>query len=218
MLKPLPSYPIGIKVKGTRLTPTSKTKLPKEKGGNNALVCRCECGGRIIVSFSNLRIGRVKSCGCIIPDHSKPHTLAQSKRSFFRKVNRGNHNSCWEWMGGKNRDGYGTAVFLSRHYGAHRASWMIHNGPIPKKMSVLHRCDNPGCVNPDHLWLGTQADNVRDCKAKGRIRHKLSPIDIVAIRELIHSGMTHGRIADGFGVCRQLISRIKCKMSQEITV
>ena len=56
------------------------------------------------------------------------------------------------------------------HVGVHRISWIIHKGPIPNALCVLHRCDNPPCVNPDHLFLGTQLDNIQDCIEKGRSR------------------------------------------------
>jgi hypothetical protein len=73
-------------------------------------------------------------------------------------------SGCWPWTGKIATNGYG---YLDNML-AHRASWLIHHGPIPEGLQVLHHCDNPRCVNPDHLWLGTQADNVADMMAKGR--------------------------------------------------
>ena len=77
-------------------------------------------------------------------------------------------SSCWNWLASKDRDGYGRIKISGRTFQAHRASWDIHNGSIPEGMSVLHHCDNPSCVNPFHLFLGTALDNVRDRDAKGR--------------------------------------------------
>lgn len=77
---------------------------------------------------------------------------------------------CWEWTGARKRTGYGHFGLKGRTQIAHRISWRMHHGEIPDDLCVLHRCDNPPCVNPEHLWLGTQADNVRDMETKGRKR------------------------------------------------
>jgi hypothetical protein len=77
-------------------------------------------------------------------------------------------DTCWLWTSGCNEHGYGRISHNRRMELAHRISWMLHNGSIPKGLFVLHRCDNPPCVNPDHLWLGTYTDNARDMAAKGR--------------------------------------------------
>jgi hypothetical protein len=80
---------------------------------------------------------------------------------------------CWEWAGSRRDIGYdaigsGPGYPGPKMLQAHRLSWEIHNGPVPPRVQVLHRCDNPPCVNPNHLFLGTQRDNVLDCLAKGR--------------------------------------------------
>jgi hypothetical protein len=88
---------------------------------------------------------------------------------FWSKVGKGSAASCWEWTGARIPQGYGSLGTRERsQIGAHRISWSIHNGPIPPGMFVLHRCDNPPCVNPAHLFLGTQLDNMRDKLQKGR--------------------------------------------------
>ena len=76
--------------------------------------------------------------------------------------------TCWEWTATKNPDGYGLIKLEGRMESAHRLVYRLKNGPIPKGLYVLHRCDVPRCVNPKHLFLGTQADNVRDMFRKGR--------------------------------------------------
>ncbi len=89
---------------------------------------------------------------------------------FFEKIEK--TSSCWIWKGGKNEKGYGT--FFVQSYKAcvkaHRFSYEILIGKIPSGMCVLHRCDTPSCVNPDHLFIGTQQDNLADMRAKGRAR------------------------------------------------
>lgn len=102
---------------------------------------------------------------------------ARSKRPdlvadrFWDKTDR--RGRCWLWLAARDRKGYGkfgvgTLGHDRRVESAHRVAWELTRGPIPGGMYVLHHCDNPWCVNPDHLWLGTRADNAADMVAKGR--------------------------------------------------
>jgi hypothetical protein len=77
--------------------------------------------------------------------------------------------TCLEWQRYRDKAGYGHKRFRGKDMLAHRVAWIQAYGPIPMGMNVLHRCDNPPCVNPLHLFLGSQVDNIKDCKAKGRI-------------------------------------------------
>lgn len=117
------------------------------------------------------------------------------KICFWEKVDRsGGPDTCWLWMGGRNDQGYGIAQFNGKIIGAHRLSYMIANGEIPYGFLVCHHCDTPACVNPSHLWLGTQKDNLADSFAKGRktvkgIRGPLDRnhmmIDITNLRQIV---------------------------------
>jgi len=90
---------------------------------------------------------------------------------FIEKIHRpDNVRDCWEWSAAKNCGGYGVFWRNGRMELAHRVSWEIHIGPIPDGMCACHNCDNPCCVNPNHLFLGTKADNNSDKDAKGRRR------------------------------------------------
>jgi hypothetical protein len=75
---------------------------------------------------------------------------------------------CWLWQGYRDRDGYGKVRYANKTTVAHRVAWMLTIGPIPDALLVLHHCDNPSCVRPDHLFLGTPRDNIHDSIAKGR--------------------------------------------------
>lgn len=93
---------------------------------------------------------------------------------FMRFVPKGvGMDKCLPWQGHKTVKGYGNFRWTTKASDpkmlAHRAAWTLLRGPIPDGMSVLHRCDNRPCVNPNHLYLGTQLDNMRDCSAKGRL-------------------------------------------------
>lgn len=77
-------------------------------------------------------------------------------------------SGCWEWILGRDARGYGVTTLNGNHIRAHRLSWILHNGSISDGLHVLHKCDNPPCANPDHLFLGTPMDNAMDRHSKGR--------------------------------------------------
>jgi len=94
---------------------------------------------------------------------------------FWSKVDKKGPNDCWNWLASKVH-GYGRIRCGGKHERAHRLSWVIHNGYIPPgtmygTTCVLHRCDNPSCVNPNHLFLGDHSDNMRDMISKGRDKY-----------------------------------------------
>lgn len=90
------------------------------------------------------------------------------KDRLLRKVKVNTETDCWEWQGGKNNVGYGMIRDEHGMRTTHRVSYELHKGNIPKGMCVCHTCDNPKCVNPDHLWVGTKKDNSQDMIRKGR--------------------------------------------------
>lgn len=124
-------------------------------------------------------------------------------------------SQCWPWTGAVNVDGYGRRGKPTVY--AHRHSWEIHNGrSLADDECVLHSCDNPSCVNPAHLSVGSKADNNRDRAAKGRSRDqhgerhnmaKLTEADVIEIRQL--DGESHSRIAQRYGVSQTVVSAIK---------
>lgn len=127
---------------------------------------------------------------------------------FWEKVKK--TDGCWEWTGYRTRKGYGEVYIRgegSRR--AHRVSYQLHHGTVPKSMQILHRCDNPPCVNPDHLFLGTAADNTRDMLEKGRFKSaKLSDREVLEIRRKYASGETQDAIAKEFHIDQTNVSQI----------
>ena len=96
--------------------------------------------------------------------------MALSNR-FWAKVNKRGPEECWPWIGGKSERGYGRIYVDGRNVPATRVSWAIHfNEAIPMGLQACHHCDNPPCVNPSHLFIGTMSDNINDAVQKGRHR------------------------------------------------
>lgn len=142
---------------------------------------------------------------------------------FWSNVERLDPDVCWPWKGARVRNGYGQirgdpegAVLRGRKLRAHRVAFELAYGPIPPGLHILHRCDNPGCVNPGHLLLGTHQDNMADMTAKQRHAHgerqptrKLSRHQVRAIRWLAkHDPAPLAQLAGEFGVATSNISII----------
>lgn len=134
---------------------------------------------------------------------------------FMEKVSVAKNGDCWEWRASKHRQGYGQFRMDGSTQLAHRASWMIFKGEIPAGMCVCHSCDNTACVNPDHLWLGSQRDNVRDMDKKGRRvisraenvgTAKLTAEQVKEIRQSLERSVV---LAARYGVSRSAIRRIQ---------
>lgn len=124
-------------------------------------------------------------------------------------------HGCWEWVGPITGDGYGALKNRGKMVGAHRASWAINRGPVPSGLCVLHQCDNPLCVNPAHLFLGTHGDNSRDrcAKLRGAFGERngnafLSEGDVRSIRSECASGIPQRNLAKKHRVTQSAISKI----------
>ena len=140
---------------------------------------------------------------------------------FWAFASKGRKNDCWQWNGSVNNNGYGRLNRNGRIVYAHRLSYELAYGCVPDGVDVLHRCDNPPCVNPTHLFLGTQADNNLDCREKGRhscgirprgerhSRAKLTERDVKKIHRLHGEGkVSHKLLGEMFGVSRSAISLV----------
>lgn len=124
---------------------------------------------------------------------------------FWRRVEK--TDACWLWIGSRRRDGYGRHRVngTPRRIRAHRLSWEMHFGAIPSGMSVLHHCDNPPCVRPDHLFLGTDTDNTADKVRKGRANSALTIEQVREVRLRLSDGTSQAVLARQYGVSRSVI-------------
>lgn len=131
---------------------------------------------------------------------------------FWEKVDVKEQDDCWEWKACKKSDGYGLFNISNKNEIASRVSWEIKYGKIEKNLCVLHKCDNPLCVNPHHLFLGTHLDNMMDMCKKGRTHNsKLSIEKVKEIKILLAQHRSPNSIAKKFQISKQLINSIKQK-------
>ncbi len=141
--------------------------------------------------------------------------MTRHEECFWAKVEK--TESCWFWKAAKNSWGYGAFTILPqrRMIGAHRLSYEMHFGIIPGDLQVCHKCDNPACVNPDHLFLGTVLDNRRDCVSKGRQaygeKNGRAKLTVQQVREIRASSESLRSIAKRYGVSQALISAIRSR-------
>jgi hypothetical protein len=184
----------------------------EERGPNNEfdLVywwCRCVCGERLLKRANTLRAGKFFTCG-------------KAACRFFEKVDKngpvmpGMTTPCWVWTGALHSGGYGVMKEPGekRLLRAHVFSWEQKNGAVPSELFVLHRCDNRPCVRWDHLFLGTNQDNMRDMVAKGRSHALRRKVDSDS-RKLLRAryaagGISQDALATEFGITPMTVRRI----------
>lgn len=125
---------------------------------------------------------------------------------FWAKVDKRGPTECWPWRGAKNPLGRAKIYVDGMHRSAARISWELHHGkPFPADLDACHTCDDPGCVNPLHVWPGSAYENLRDCAEKGRYRGPasqaaLNPTLVRIIRERADAGVSPRALADEYGV------------------
>lgn len=159
-------------------------------------------------------------------EHGNPFVQLQAQLHGKTAEERFNHyvikcDGCWDWSGSKDVNGYGRLNINSVPALAHRVSWAVHNGPIPEGKHVLHKCDNPSCSNPDHLFLGTHRENVADKMQKDRHRygvskgekHGCSKLTEDQVREIRASKGSSLIIAKQYGVSGRTVREIRTRQS-----
>jgi len=162
-------------------------------------LCECGCGTPVKQKESNFRPGHIMRI--------RKYPVPTLEERFFRYVRK--TRKCWNWIGPMNHGGYGR-LSNGRKGGrilAHRYSWEFHKGKIPKEMYVCHHCDNPKCVNPKHLYVGNQSQNMEDAAQRKRMPRgsshhnaRLTIKDIERIYALRKQGKKQHEIATQFGV------------------
>jgi len=142
-----------------------------------------------------------------------PHLTDSDLERFWENIIKRGPNDCWRWLGSITQGGYGRITIQGKTYNVNRLSYYLDKGEDPGDCYVCHTCDTPSCVNPAHLWLGSQSDNMQDCSHKRRIakgsRHGISKLTEVEVKEILESKETHQSIADTYGVSRSNIGLIK---------
>jgi hypothetical protein len=192
--------------------------MQKRKSGepNPIITCGCGCGQTL------LKYNRWGEPRMFIHHHRPPlpdnEYLEKAKKRFWAKVFKRGENDCWEWQSVLSHDGYGRIWFHGKFMGAHRFSWMIHNeNTNPGDQQICHVCDNPICVNPNHLFLGTNKDNMQDRIAKVGWRKttaQLTPKQVSEIRTRYQSENIPSRqLGREYGVSKTQILRIINKKS-----
>ena len=209
-----------IGFQNNRWTVVSEAKKPTESTATGKFWnCVCECGTNKVVYGVTLRSGASKSCGCLKAERSAINMRKMRlqkcgslmDRFFSRFVQLA--NGCWQWRSHTDKDGYGLLPGNGRATRAHRLSYEIHNGKILDGLIICHRCDNPGCVNPDHLFVGTQKDNAQDALKKRRHyvgeKNGRSKLTKEIVKEILHSSLSSQQLADKFGVTKRTINNAK---------
>lgn len=184
--------------------------------------CLCDCGTQVVKDTSALTSGKTQSCGCFRSEAARQKrfdlTQTNTKAEAFAARHQVKDSGCWEWTGRRDDDGYGILTWRGKNLRAHRLSIELATGQqVAIDKVVCHRCDNPPCVNPVHLFVGTVKDNANDAKSKMRHyvgtkngRAKLTEEQVAFI---LKSPLNGQQLANQFGVTRATINAIRRGLS-----
>ncbi len=187
--------------------------------GRKLWECKCDCGKVIKIISSSLVSGTTKSCGCLLRESASITMITRTnsltkEQALLSRIVVDEKSKCWNWIGSKDKDGYGLFHWRNKCFRAHRESLsVLKSVDVPKHLVVCHSCDNPSCINPDHLFIGTAKDNAQDALKKKRAfvgvkngRAKLTQEQVNQIR----IDTDHNKdIASKYAVSRHTVSSIK---------
>ena len=176
--------------------------IEKEQGRHS---CRCGCGEKIVVRGEHYFKGVPLYKRGHHPSSGMAGRFRNTVESFWSKVDKG--DGCWIWTGMVTASGYGRLYYQGRLYGAHRLAYQLSRG-FPASGLVCHTCDNPRCVRPDHLFDGSQMDNMGDAACKGRTRSKYGKDAALKVVELVRSGMSAAAAGRQVGMTAILAQKI----------
>ena len=193
--------------------------MGRKKGlGHDGKPKTCErCGAEFMPEAKRFRLAsweRRRFCGVECSGKSAPRTVATDPSVRFQRFLDKKDSGCWEWTGAT-FNGYGKfQVATKKSVSAHRYAYELANGPIPEGLFICHKCDNPPCCNPDHLFAGTPQENMDDMVSKDRSTHgrswhrKLNPDDVRAIRK---DARLSREIAADYNIAQPTVSLIKSR-------
>lgn len=175
--------------------------------------CEKDAIGRGLCRRHYMQASRGNTLDKYQTENGGPHTIKKRLLSKYRVTETG----CWEWTGFRKKDrfDYGLIWIGDRQRRAHRVSYEVHKGPIPEGLDILHSCDNPPCINPDHLSVGTRGENCQDAASRDRFplneKHHATKLSREQVREIraFKADWTNGEIAKKYGVNPATISRIR---------
>lgn len=176
--------------------------IRKESANKRSRTCKICSVDFLLKSYSNPGIFCSRKCQFLGQKVDHMYANDQSKLNAmklrFDKYVVKNEKGCWGWLGVISHYNYALLQSAGKKIVASRASWIIHKGPIPDGLFICHKCDNPPCTNPDHLFLGTQKDNMGDCLQKGR-----------------HSGYTKGIISRNRKITNEIAKEIRTRLQNK---
>lgn len=180
-------------------------------------ICSIEGCGRktYALGLCGKHYGRLRTTGTV---DDGPFAQEPLEKRFWKKVDKRGEDECWEWIGAVSHSGYGVISFNGTNKGAHRVSYELCKGQIHEGMHVLHSCDNPKCVNPNHLRSGTPSENIQEAFDKGRKtatvsygeRNPRSKLTLEQVKFIkLNPQLGHKAIADMFGLSPNAIRGVR---------